>query len=163
MVGQHEIVIARELEYGAAIEVQRFEYPPLRVDDGRVEDLGWHVDEARRQLADQAVELDALFESAVVLGLQTAALGDVHDRCEHEDARLGGNGIQADLNRNLRAVLTPAEQLALDAHRAHLGTGHEAAPVRSVNLSERVGQERVDGAPDQLLTVVTKLAFELGG
>src|SRR5260221_13766452 len=71
-------------------------------------------------------QLDVLFLQRL---LEALALGDVADRARHQRALLSLERAQADLDRELAAVLASPVELEAPAHRTHARIGEEAVAM----------------------------------
>src|SRR5581483_4485191 len=72
-----------------------------------------------------------------------------HDRREQPPIP-DGQRAEADLDRKLAPVLAPAEEREPGAHWPGPGRGDVADAVREMRFSVTLGEENLDGLPDQL-------------
>src|SRR5205807_6274637 len=98
---------------------------------------------------------DVLYQGAE-LGLLAFASADVAD--DGGDQQAGGSGqrAQADLDRDLGAVLAAARQLQAAAHRPDARGGEVAVALAGVGVAEAFGDEDLDGLAEQLLAAVAE-------
>ena len=94
--------------------------------------------------------------------LRLAALGDVDDHAEDEQAVRRMDRIEPDLDRELAAVPAQAVQLAARPHAAGFRPRQEAAPMRGMALAHGFRDQRVDRAAEQLAALVAEHALGLG-
>ena len=78
------------------------------------------------------------------------ALSDVTDGCSHHDFAALFDGAQADLDRELGAVLAHAEQLEADTHRTDTHVVSVGAAMADMTCAESFGQQGLDGTLDQV-------------
>jgi hypothetical protein len=93
---------------------------------------------------------------ALLVALELAAIGDVADPGDHQQAALGGERRQADLDRELAAVLAPAVEIEVGAHRARPRLGDVRRQVMAVPRSHVLGDQYLDRAAEQLVVVVAE-------
>ena len=87
---------------------------------------------------------------------------DVDDGREDLDAFGGLDRRQADLDRELGAVLAPSGQVEADAHGPGDRVGEEAVTVPDVTVGDLVRDEHLDQVPDQLAPRIAEGRFGLG-
>ena len=88
--------------------------------------------------------------------LRALALRDVDDRRQREVALRGRDGVEPDLERDLRAVLAQAVDVGSRPHQAVLHRLEILAAQTRVRASKTVRHERLDGTPEQLVARVAE-------
>ncbi len=88
--------------------------------------------------------------------LGRAPLADVADGARDQGAVVGLERAQADLDRELRAVLAAAVQLEPGSHRPHSRVREEAAPMGPVTAALPIGHQQLDALTDELGTWVAE-------
>jgi hypothetical protein len=83
--------------------------------------------------------------------LDLLPLGDVHDGAEDQEALLGLDRVEADLDREFAAVLAPAAQVASHPYGPRLRVGEEAGPVLGVLGPEAFRDQHLHQLPQQLV------------
>ncbi len=83
-------------------------------------------------------------------------LADVDDRCDGEETCDGLDGVQADLDGNLGAVLVQTEQIAARTHGTRLWSDKEARHVRRMVMPETGGHQQLELLTYQLGTGVAE-------
>jgi hypothetical protein len=130
-------------EIGRAVP-EGLEGPRVGVVDVAV--LADREDRVRRGLQDGP-------EPALALGQRALAglsRGDVDDRREDLEAIGGLDRQEADLHRQLGAILAAARQLEPDPHRSGVRVPQEAVTVAAVLLANALGKEHLDGLAEEL-------------
>ena len=94
--------------------------------------------------------IDSIFWAWSSCALERLAGGDVDDRGEDLRAVGGLDRREADLDRELGAVLAPTGQVEPDAHRSGDRMRHEAVAVADVAVADALGQEQLDRLADEL-------------
>ena len=84
------------------------------------------------------------------------ALGDVADRRRHEQALVGLERAEADLDRELAAVLVAAEELQARAHGAGRRVAQIALHVMAVMAAEASRDQLGDAEADDLLALIAE-------
>ena len=154
-------VVRSDPEERAAVEAE------LRADarEERLDSVGdlfvWKIDELKGELGDKSFELELLFKGGPLGVAHAVPLGDVYDRRQHEQPFRRLQRLQRNLDREGRAVLTTARQLAARGHRAGRGGRGETLPVGLVDRLQRLGQQHLDGLADDLVARVAKLPLDL--
>ena len=97
---------------------------------------------------------------AAALGLVLDALADVTDDRDDTQPGVAFEGAEADLDRELAAVLAASEQAEAHAHRPGPRLDAVAGPVRAVDLPEPLGEEVVDRASEEIAAVVAEQLLE---
>ena len=87
--------------------------------------------------------------------------GDIHHGGEHEEALIGLDRVQPDLDGDLDAVLAEPVQLPPGPHRPRLRVGEEVGPVPGMALAQPVRYQQLDRFPDQLLAGIAEQALGL--
>ena len=105
--GQHAVRL--DPEERAAVEIERFADPPQRIAHRVIDLVGREVDELRRQLGDQPLELELALYRRAIRRFRLAPRRHVDDFHEHEGAAIRRDRIQPDLDRKLRAVTAAPE------------------------------------------------------
>ena len=90
------------------------------------------------------------------------AFGNVGNGTEHEPALLKGDRRQADLHRNLHAVLAQAIEIPAHTHGAGLWRFQKIMAELHVFLTHARRQQLFQGRTDQLAVVVTEQTFDAG-
>ena len=120
---------------------------------------------------DDRVVLDALdhqpehFEHGGGLAarfLHAPALRDVNDRAEDQAASPQVERLQADLERELRAVLPAPAHVPPPAHAARVGGSQEDAPLPDVLPSEGEGEQRLNRLAHELGALVAEERLDDG-
>jgi hypothetical protein len=88
-------------------------------------------------------------------------LGDVGDRAEHELALGRHERVQPDLDRNLRAVLAQAEELAARGPGCEAGIREEAVAAVRVVVTEARRDQHLDRLADQFHAAVAEQPLDL--
>ena len=108
-MGVAQGAIITELEQDAAVEVERLGDAPLRVQDRGIHVVGRQIDEAHRQVGDQAVEVQPL-----------GAVREVGDRRARDERAAGPDRVEADADRRLGARPSEAAgNLGVDGFTLH--------------------------------------------
>src|SRR5664279_1959831 len=84
----------------------------------------------------------------------------VHSR-DHQENVPGVDVGQADVDRELGAILVPSDQLHIESTGPSPGVCEVVLPVLGVDLPERRGHQRLDGLADQLVAVIAEQRFGL--
>jgi hypothetical protein len=84
----------------------------------------------------------------------------VHSRDHQENVPGVGVG-QADVDRELGAILVPSDQLHIESTGPSPGVCEVVLPVLGVDLPERLGYQRLDRPADQLVSVIAEQRFGL--
>ncbi len=154
-VSQH--TIRADLGERAAIEshllADSAEAVPYRVIDV----IGGKIDDLRGQLGDEPFEREQLFERGPVRTVLPAPFADVHDGRQDEEAIRRRHSSQADFNGELRTVLAPADELTTGAQGPWIGSLDE----RLAYLAKRLRHQQIDDLPDELVSRVPELTFQL--
>ena len=95
------------------------------------------------------------------LGLLPLALTDVADDSGGENALLGADWAEADLDGKLAAVPASAVQFQAHSHGTHTRLGEEALSVADVSKPESLGHQGLDGLTQQVLFAITEQSFGL--
>src|SRR5262249_4802861 len=82
------------------------------------------------------------------------ARSDIAYGRDYEDARRCSERTEADLDRELRAVATPTEQVVTRSHRSRAGLRAISRAVRIVGSAEALRYQFLDGPPEQLRALV---------
>ena len=114
---------------------------------------------ARRARSLEAAPVEQAGERVVVgqvleLALEALALGDIPDRRDHEQPVVGLDRAEADLDRQLAAVLAEHEQLTAAAHRPGRRVGGKRRALPHMGGAEPLRQQPFHRLADQLTRVV---------
>ena len=107
-------------------------------------------DRVRGDLEDGSEPGFALREGRLGGPARPDARRDVDDRREHLGAVGGVHRCEADLDRELRAVLPSPGEIEPDAHRPRGPMCHEAVAVSDVTLGDPFRQEPLEHLPEHL-------------
>src|SRR5579859_1865674 len=88
--------------------------------------------------------------------------GDIHDRGQHERSLLGLERIQPDLDRNFGAVFPKTEEFSAGPHRTGVGISKEGAPMVGMGAAKPLGNELLDGFPEELRSHISEELLSLG-
>src|SRR5438445_371064 len=111
-----------------------------------------------------ALEPTRLLETPVLLlpcFFEPSAIRNVADRAGDQHPLFGFQRAQADLDRDLRAVLAESKELEACPHRPYARIREEPRPMAVVAPAEPLGHEDLDRASKQLLTLVAEEPFGL--
>ena len=98
---------------------------------------------------------------ALALASGHHAFADVTDRGDRERAVIGLDARQADLGRELAAVLPAREQLQSGAHRPGARIGEVSRPVGAVRVVEALGHQHLHRLSQQFLAFVPEQRLHL--
>src|SRR5262245_24624519 len=93
------------------------------------------------------------------LQLRALSLANINNGRQHEQSFRSLNWVEADFDRNLSAVFAKPKKLPFRAHRPSACVAKITVPVLHVMRPESLGNKRLDGSANELLTAITEDGF----
>ena len=113
-------------------------------------------------LLELRVERPQLAHEPLALELRALPFRDVDDRAQHEATPGGREGVEPDLDRDLRAVATQAEEVAARAHGPGFRVAEEGPAETRMACAEALGHQHLDRLANHFLARVPEDPLDRG-